>query len=66
MWSLSGEPQSDNLEDIRQKRLLEMKDRLYAFGKLSLSFYCNFLVSNAKFYLVLLGVVFVVYIFNEI
>ncbi|EFO23562.1 phosducin family protein [Loa loa] len=33
MCTLSGESENDNLEEIRRKRLLEMKDRLYAIRK---------------------------------
>ncbi|CAG9530893.1 unnamed protein product [Cercopithifilaria johnstoni] len=34
MCTLSGESENCNLEDIRRKRLLEMKDRLYALRKI--------------------------------
>uniref|UniRef100_A0A0R3RVX3 Phosducin domain-containing protein n=1 Tax=Elaeophora elaphi TaxID=1147741 RepID=A0A0R3RVX3_9BILA len=36
--TLSDESVNDNLEEIRKKRLLEMKDRLYAIRKISFSF----------------------------
>ncbi|KAL3997413.1 Phosducin family protein [Acanthocheilonema viteae] len=34
MCTLSGESENDDLEEIRRKRLLEMKDNLYAVGKI--------------------------------
>lgn len=48
MCTLSGESENENLEEIRRKRLREMKDRLYAIRKVSFCVIVIFLFQSHK------------------